>query len=157
MPQILIEGTGLAKKDIIFTIAISTFVISTIVFFAIYGEKLGVKSSGDIRGIWSILVLVFLIGAYTFYEGFKDFRKKQFIEGTATSKIRSLAIGLAEVYGKLTSPKVLKSPITDHNCAYWRVIIMSGANMGRAKKGLFNHDKSSTEELIIKDETGSIS
>ena len=153
MPQILFYGTGSAKKDAIIVISICIFFISIIVFLAIYGEKIGVKSEGDIRGIWSILIAVFLISAYAFFEGFRDFRIKQLIEGTATSKIRSLAIGFAEVYGKITPLKMLKSPITNHNCAYWRVIIMGA--MG-AQKGLFNHDKSSTEELIIKDETGSI-
>jgi len=151
MPQILFYGTGSAKKDAIIVIFIGIFVISTIVFVAIYSEKSGVKSEGDIRGLWSILMLVFLVSAYTFFEGFRAFRTKQLIEGTATSKIRSLAIGFAEVYGKITPLKMLKSPITSHNCAYWRVIIMGGA-----ERGLFNHDKSSTEELIIKDETGSI-
>ncbi len=151
MPQILFYGSGSAKKDAVIVISIGAFVISTIAFLAIYGEKIGVKSEGDIRGIWSILIAVFLISAYTFFEGFRDFRIKQLIEGTATSKIRSLAIGFAEVYGKITPLKMLKSPITNHNCAYWRVIIMGGA-----ERGLFNHDKSSTEELIIKDETGSI-
>lgn len=151
MPQILFHGTGSAKKDSILIISIGAFVISTIAFLAIYGEKIGVKSEGDIRGIWSILMLVFLIGAYTFFEGFRTFRTKQFIEGTATSKIRALAIGFAEVYGKITPLKILKSPISNNDCAYWRVIIMGGA-----ETGVLKHDKSSAEGFLVKDETGSI-
>ena len=151
MPQILFYGTGSAKKDAILIISIAVFVISIIVFLAINGEKIGIKSEGDIRGVWSVLILVFLISAYTFFEGFKSFRIKQLVEGTATSKIRSLAIGFAEIYGKIAAPKMLKSPVTNKDCAYWRVIIMGGA-----ERGLFKHDKSSTEEFLVKDGTGAI-
>ena len=103
--------------------------------------------------IWSLSVFIFLLAAYTFFLGFKLFRTKQLIEGTATSKIRSIAIGFAEIYGKIVPVKVIKSPISGKDCVYWRVLIIGGSGKNPLSIKL---DKSTTEKFFIQDGTGKI-
>ena len=61
------------------------------------------------------------IGVFLFYQGFKWMRQKQLIESTPTSKIRSLAMGLAEIFGEAipSEGKILKSPFSDKDCVYF--------------------------------------
>jgi hypothetical protein len=40
-----------------------------------------------------------LLGLYVFYRGFHHFRRKRLIENTPTSKVRSIAMGLVEIFG----------------------------------------------------------
>jgi len=53
--------------------------------------------------------------------GFIWFRKRMLIENTPTSKVRSLAMGLVEVYGKVASAgTMLKSPFGGDDCVYYK-------------------------------------
>lgn len=62
---------------------------------------------------WWVGPLILAVGALTFYLGFRAYRHRQLVRDTPTSKVRSLAIGTAEVQGSaqpLAEPLV--SPLT---------------------------------------------
>ena len=76
-------------------------------------------SSND--DLFGYSVIGFFAGLYIFYRGFKNLRKKQLIENTPTSKVRSIAMGQVEVIGT-TKPftKLIKSPFTNTPCVYYK-------------------------------------
>jgi hypothetical protein len=64
-------------------------------------------------------------GIVILYLGLRWFRQKQLIENIPTSKIRSLAMGLAEIYGSVTrdGERLLQSPFSGDDCVYYRFTI----------------------------------
>ncbi|VVB75568.1 E3 Ubiquitin ligase [Candidatus Tiddalikarchaeum anstoanum] len=66
-----------------------------------------------------------IVGLVAFYNGLKNFRLKLLIENTPTSKIRSIAMGSVEVYGKIIPLplKILKAPFSGRDCVWckWTV------------------------------------
>lgn len=60
-------------------------------------------------------------GVFLFINGFRWLRQKKLIENIPTSKIRSLAMGLVEIKGKVVKEKkILKSPFSNKDCVYWK-------------------------------------
>jgi len=51
------------------------------------------------------------LGLWLFYSGFKDLRLRRTISGLATSKARSLAMGLVELSGRTEGLDPLQDPI----------------------------------------------
>ena len=92
-------------------LAIITAFVSAF-FIEMYKMNSGIGRSSDEGSIWSVSVLIFIIATFAFYKGFQIFRLKQLIEGTPTSKIRSAAMGLAEVHGKAVTLKPIKAPLS---------------------------------------------
>ncbi|MBW2968259.1 hypothetical protein KY362_07270, partial [Candidatus Woesearchaeota archaeon] len=76
----------------------------------------------DSDNLFLYLVIGFGFGIYLFIKGFSWFRLKRMVENIPTSKIRSLAMGLVEIYGSvvLFEDKVLKSPFTGKDCVYYK-------------------------------------
>lgn len=57
--------------------------------------------------------------------GLLQFMQKQLMDNTPTSKIRSIAMGLVEIYGEAVAAKgrILKSPFTNSDCVYYRYTV----------------------------------
>ena len=112
-------------------------------------------AEGDIM-MWSFAGLGF--GIYLFYNGFRWFWEKRLIENTPTSKIRSMAMGLAEVYGEVfpAEKQILKSPLADKDCVYYRFKIeeyrqsKDSSYWATIKKG------EQRVKFYLKDSTGSV-
>jgi hypothetical protein len=70
-------------------------------------------------------VLLVFIGLAVFIIGFIFFRKKRLIENIPTSKIRSIAMGLVEIFGQVIPIKerIFKSPFTEKQCVYYQFTI----------------------------------
>jgi hypothetical protein len=62
-------------------------------------------------------------GPVLFLRGFRDLRLHRLIQNTPTSRIRSMAMGLAEVHGTVLQRSSVRAPFTRHPCAYWEVEI----------------------------------
>lgn len=64
-------------------------------------------------------------GGTLLYWGFKSFKLKLLVENMPTSKVRSLAMGLVEVFGKAVAvdKKILKSPFENKDCVFYRYTI----------------------------------
>jgi hypothetical protein len=98
----------------------------------------------------------FFIGTGLFLQGWKWLKQKRMIEDIPTSKIRSLAIGLVEVYGEtegLDEHRTLKSPITGQDCIYYEYVVQQCD--GQPEKGVIRDGKERTR-FMIKDSTGSV-
>jgi len=76
-------------------------------------------------------------GAYFFVRGLRWWKWKRLIENTPTSKVRGLAMGHAEVYGKVARAlkQLFKSPFTGKDCVYYRYEIeeLRSDNKGRSR------------------------
>jgi len=85
---------------------------------------LGILLLGALGGnapmFFALVVVGLLVGAFFFLKSFSWFRQKRLIEDIPTSKIRSIAMGLVEVFGEVVpAEKVLKSPISNKDCVYY--------------------------------------
>lgn len=71
------------------------------------------------------LFAFFFIGAFVFYKGMRWFNLRRLIENIPTSKIRSIAMGLVEVEGKVRQheDKILTSPVTGQKCIFYDYVI----------------------------------
>jgi hypothetical protein len=99
-------------------------------------------------GIILIMGLVLLIG------GVQRYLLYQKISNTPTSKVRSAAVGLVELFGKAKMDKDMDSPISKAKCIYWRVL---GEYYYQARKSsgwrtIYN--KASSIPFYLEDDTG---
>jgi hypothetical protein len=99
-----------------------------------------------------IFGIVFLIW------GLMSFKVKRLIENIPTSKIRSIAMGLVEIYGEVVPSKndVLKSPFTNNDCVYYKYSIEELRSSGKNTYwATIDHGKAHNV-FYLKDETGSV-
>lgn len=66
-----------------------------------------------------------IVGIILFIAGLKWFGYKRLIENIPTSKIRSIAMGLVEIFGKVVSIEnnLLNSPFSETDCVYYKYTI----------------------------------
>ncbi|MFH1100465.1 MAG: GIDE domain-containing protein [Methanobacteriota archaeon] len=92
------------------------------------------------------------------------FKHKRLIENIPTSKIRSLAMGLVEIYGQVfpVGDKLLISPHTQKSCVYYRYLVERYETHydSRTKRteGRWVTVKNISERIsfYVKDETGTV-
>jgi len=77
------------------------------------------------EGIIFVWLFGLFLGVIFFLNGLISMKKKQFMQTLQTSKIRSLAIGLAEIYGKVApcNSGIMKSPFSNRDCVGAKIII----------------------------------
>ena len=102
--------------------------------------------------------LVFFIGGLTlFFGGLIKVKRDRLIENMPTSKIRSIALGLVEVYGKVVKhKKTLMAPLSGKECVYCRLSI---TEWRRGRKRSYPHELRAKEKGVlfnIDDGTGKI-
>ena len=98
----------------------------------------------------------FLFGLFLFVNGFKSFKLKRAIENIPTSKIRSLAMGIVEIYGTVVPGKVLKSPFSNKDCVYYKYIIEEYRKSGKNSRWVKIDSGEQREYFYIRDETGTV-
>lgn len=91
-------------------------------------------------------------GPIWFLHGFKSFRRKRLIENTPTAHIRSMAMGLVEINGKVSGRSSLQAPFSGRPCVYWQVDISTSSNNGKYHKVV--HRNESGQPFYIKDDSG---
>ena len=72
-------------------------------------------------------------GTYAFFHGFRALRIQRLIMDTPTAKVRSLAMGLVEVEGKVQARSRVTAPFTNRSCAWWQVELQT---LSQSNKGL---------------------
>lgn len=98
-----------------------------------------------------------LLGLYLFYRGFHHFRRKQLMENTPRSKIRSIAMGLVEVYGKVVPfKKILKSPFTGTSCVYYKYLIQEYRHSGKRSYWANISKDDDCVPFLLTDDTGAV-
>jgi len=105
-----------------------------------------------------IFGLVLIIpGIILFIVGFFWFKQKQLIENTPTSNIRSIAMGLVEIFGEaVPSKNILKSPFSKSDCVYYRYTIEEYRRSGKHSQWVtIKHDEQ-RPCFYLKDDTGAV-
>jgi hypothetical protein len=99
--------------------------------------------------------LIFLgAGIFMLFIAFSTFAAKLRIQNTPTSKIRSIAMGPVEIYGEVVplEGSLLKSPITNHDCVYWKCVLERREKNGWRAVA----QKDGSTLFMLRDETGSV-
>lgn len=98
----------------------------------------------------------FIIGFVFIYTAVSKYFLMQKIKNTPTSKVRSAALGLVELYGKAKYKEPITSPITKTKCVFWRLVAeyyQSGKHGGR---WCVFYKKDASSEFYLEDDTGRI-
>jgi len=95
--------------------------------------------------------LALLGGPALFAGGFRDLRLKRLIQNTPTSRIRSMAMGLAEVNGIIECRSSVAAPFSGRRCACWQVDI---STQGRRNSFHVVHRATSGHPFFLRDDTG---
>lgn len=88
--------------------------------------------------------------AFLFLLAISNYRIAQKINNTATSKVRSAAIGLSEFRGSVVAKKLIYSPLTATPCVYWYAVYQRNAPKTEKTK------LSESVPFLLEDETGAI-
>jgi len=93
-----------------------------------------------------------LAGPVMFWRGFKHMRTCRLIENTPTARIRSMAMGVVELNGKVEARSHLTAPFSGRPCAHWQVeIAVRGKRRGSWSVIHRNH---SGNPFYLEDDTG---
>lgn len=69
------------------------------------------------------LLAGFVGGIASFFRGFRSYRKYLLLQGTPTTPIRSIAMGLVRIHGKATGDHTIESPIAHTACCVYQIHI----------------------------------
>lgn len=81
---------------------------------------------------WCALGLCAGIGL--FFYGFRLLQRRRLILDTPFSKIRSAAMGMAEISGLAVGPYTMVAPITERECFYFRTLVWEWKQAGKSKQ-----------------------
>lgn len=94
-------------------------------------------------------------GVFGFVRGFQAMRLRRVIEDTPTARIRSLAMGLVELQGRVRARSRVSAPFSARPCAWWEVELQT---LRRSKNGFRQwgtvHREHSGRPFYLEDETG---
>ena len=68
-------------------------------------------------------VFGFGAGIYTFFKGFREFRKYRLLADTPEIPIRSIPMGLVQIRGQACGQETLLSPVTHTSCYFSKVVV----------------------------------
>jgi len=106
-------------------------------------------------GFYCLLGIV--VGIIVFYNGFRNLKLKRLIENIPTSKIRSLSMGFAEVYGKAIKTFEMFAPFSNSECVFFQYLIEEYRGSGKHSRWETIKRYASPYSFEIDDGTGSIS
>ena len=113
--------------------------------------------SGDKDDGFAFGIMLLVIGLLIFFKSLKNLKMKRLFENVPTSKMRSLAMGLVELKGKIqVEDKILKDPFDDKECVYWRIHIQESIKRGKRRKWVTRHKAKNQVPFLISDQTGSV-
>ena len=105
--------------------------------------------------IWASIGL--LGGPLWFFHGFQAFRRKRLIENTPTARIRSMAMGLVEVNGRVAPRSDMIAPFSGRACAYWEIDVATGSTGRNGQSGgnwRIVHRDQSGSPFFVTDDSG---
>ena len=114
-------------------------------------------ASLDIR-ILGLLVFGLFFGVTSFFKGLKWIKEKREIEDIPTSEIRSIAMGLVEIYGEVVpiKGKILKSPLSNNDCVYFKFTIEEERGSGKNRHWEVIKRGNAEENFLVRDQTGEV-
>jgi hypothetical protein len=98
------------------------------------------------------------LGVTFFAGGIFSLKRKLLIENTPTSKIRSLAMGLVEIYGEVVPAEreILKSPLTGKDCVYYKYKVEEYRQSGKSGHWATIRSGEDMVRFFLKDDTGMV-
>jgi hypothetical protein len=105
---------------------------------------------------WLVVLGLVCATVYSFWYGFKAWRKNRVVEDTPTSRVRSAAQGYVELTGHgLPLPKAEnKGPLTGRPCTWWRYKIEERRSSGRSRSWTTVQSDTSAAPFLLDDGTG---
>ena len=112
---------------------------------------------GD-NGFIIYVAIGFFVGIYFFFKGFKWLKQKKTIENIPTSKIRSIAMGLVEIFGKIVTydEKSMLSPFSRKKCIYYKYTIEEFRKTGKSSHWVTVDNGEKSVPFYLKDNTGKV-
>ncbi len=96
-------------------------------------------------------------GVWHFYKGFERLKLRRRIEGLATSKVRSMAMGTVELSGRAQRAAELFDPIYKEPCALYRVEVEERRGSGKNRRWVSVYSADScAHPFFLEDETGRV-
>ena len=92
-------------------------------------------------------------GVYWFYKGFRLLQRKRLIINTPASKIRSASMGLVEISGQAVGPYVIRSPLKQADCYYYRSLAWELQQRGKNRDWVKVADETLHVPFYVGDET----
>ena len=100
--------------------------------------------------------LLLIVGLSLFYNSLKNLKQKRLFENLPTSKMRSVAMGLVELKGRIeVAERMIKDPFDDKDCVYWSVTIEEYVKRGKSHKWVTRHEANDSVPFLFSDDTGS--
>jgi len=97
-----------------------------------------------------------ITGLYLFFRGFRLLQQKKWIEDTPTMKIAAAAIGQVKVFGKVTGPYSLLSPLAGADCYYYRAVAWGGGDSRDEGKPAGKASETLFAPFFVEDDTGRV-
>ncbi len=121
-----------------------------------YGNGPGAAWNLSPQQYWFSVALVAAAAGYTFWFGFRAWRKNRLIADTPVSRIRSAVQGYVELRGRGDSPAQtsIKAPLTHEACAWWRYQIQAWRRNGKSKEWVTIEEGTSEAPFVLDDGTG---
>ena len=94
-----------------------------------------------------------IVGVYLFYRGFRLLQRKRLILNTPSSKIRSASMGLVEISGLATGPYVMRSPLRQLECYYYRSTAWERRQRGKNSEWVKVAEESLHVPFYVDDDT----
>jgi len=102
--------------------------------------------------------VLIIIGVGLFVWALFSFRKERLMENIPTSKIRSIAMGLVEIYGKVVpdTDNILKSPFSQNDCVYYKYTIDELRSTGKSTHWVTIKKGWDYRNFYLRDDTGMV-
>jgi hypothetical protein len=107
--------------------------------------------------LWQAIALALAVGGlWVFRLGFRALRVHWLIRNTPTSRVRSMAMGIAEVCRTLASRSRVLAPFSGRSCVWWDVEVQTLSSNSRSGTRSWRtvHRDSSGHPFFLRDETG---
>ncbi len=125
----------------------------TVDIVAVVGRPLQVSLDAVV-----VLGLLFMLGLYLVYRGFRTYQIGRAIRDTATETVRAVAVGRTELVGEVTpADTVLSTPFTEGECVYatYRIEEEREDEDGNTSWATIDHDTWVTD-FVLDDGTGAV-
>src|SRR5262245_7698703 len=93
-------------------------------------------------------------GTWAFVHGFRSLRVQRLIQDTPTAKVRSMAMGMVELEGALTSRSRTNAPFSNADCVWWEVELQTIRSGKGPRQWTTVHRERSGHPFYLDDGTG---
>jgi hypothetical protein len=111
----------------------------------------------DIRGL-AYVIIGFFAGLFFFVKGLLWFKRKRLIEDIPTSKVRSIAMGLVEIYGEAITfnNNIFKSPFAKKDCVHYKATVEKLVSSGKSSHWEIIRTEEKGDYFYLQDDTGKV-